>query len=226
MMDFSMHFFRKKMHDWASVYAACVWLLAVLCLSGIWGAQTLAHAADARAVDAPAVQAVRLSQSEGAVHVNASLHFDLPARAQDALQRGIPVYFVERIRVVKPRWYWADRTVVEAVRYMRLSYQPLIRKWRLNTSSTAFSSPGQGMSLGQNFEDLADALAVLQRISNWAVEDKEQLVAGDRYAVELEFKLDLSQLPRPLQIGALGRSGWDLSVTHRQEWAPLASPVE
>ena len=41
-----------------------------------------------------------------------------------------------------------------------------------------------------------------------------------RYQVQLRLWLDLSQLSRPLQIGAMGRSGWNLSLERSQRFAP------
>ena len=43
------------------------------------------------------------------------------------------------------------------------------------------------------------------------------VTAGTRYRVQLGFRIDLSQLPRPLHIGVLGRSGWDLALL-RSQW--------
>ena len=36
------------------------------------------------------------------------------------------------------------------------------------------------------------------------------------HTVNFRFRLDISQLPRPLQIGAVGRSGWNLLVSRSQ----------
>ena len=44
--------------------------------------------------------------------------------------------------------------VAEATRYLRLSYQPLTRRWRLSTSSVPFTNSGLGVVLGQNFDEL------------------------------------------------------------------------
>jgi hypothetical protein len=40
----------------------------------------------------------------------------------------------------------------------------------------------------------------------------------------LRFQLDMSQLPRPLQIGALGRSGWSLAIARTERVPALATP--
>ncbi|HQS65355.1 MAG TPA: DUF4390 domain-containing protein, partial [Acidovorax defluvii] len=40
------------------------------------------------------------------------------------------------------------------------------------------------------------------------------------HTVNFRFRLDLSQLPRPLQIGAVGSAGWSLMVTRNQRLVP------
>ena len=42
------------------------------------------------------------------------------------------------------------------------------------------------------------------------------LFAQGEAVLQLRFRIDISQFPRPLQIGALGRSGWNLLVTHTE----------
>lgn len=167
---------------------------------------------------------LRMEISDDAVFVTAHVDFQLPERAEDALSKGIPIYFVAQARIMRSRWYWSDRKVAEAARYMRLSYQPLTRRWRLNTSSVPFASMGQGTALGQNFDHLSDAVSAMQRIGPWRIAEAADIATSSKHKVNFSFKLDISQLPRPLQIGALGRSEWDLLVTHDQEWQPESSP--
>lgn len=100
--------------------------------------------------------------------------------------------------------------VAQASRFLRLSYQPLTRRWRVVQSSTPFAPSGLGVSLGQNFDTLQDALASMQRIARWKIADEGQVDEGVTYVMNFQFRLDTSQLPRPLQIGAVGRSGWNM----------------
>jgi hypothetical protein len=59
---------------------------------------------------------------------------------------------------------------------------------------------------------LADALAAVQRLSRWKIADVAQIDLGQSHLVEFRFLLDLSQLPRPFQIGMLGQNDWNISV--------------
>lgn len=162
---------------------------------------------------------MRLERADEGLLLSAGLQFDLPPLAEDALQKGIPLYFITEAEVLRDRWYWYDQQVATAVRYLRVSFQPLTRRWRLTVSSTPFEGSGLGVVLGQNFDHLADVLAAMQRIVRWKIAASEAIDPQARYNVQLRFRLDLSQLPRPLQIGAMGRSGWNLSLARNQRLA-------
>lgn len=156
---------------------------------------------------------LRLEQSEDGLYLSTTLQFDVPELAEHALNKGIPMFFVADAAVLRDRWYWADRQVAEATRYFRLSYQPLTRRWRLNISTAPFSNSGLGVVLGQNFDNYADALAAIQRISRWKIAESDVISAHSVHTVSLRFRLDTSQMPRPFQIGTVGRSGWNLLVS-------------
>ena len=175
--------------------------------------------AGAQAVS-PESSELRLDRAEDGLYLSTSLQFVMPELAQDALYKGIPMFFVAEAQVVKERWYWYDRVIAETPRYLRLSYQPLTRRWRLNISSTPFSNSGLGVVLGQNFDDYEDALAAVQRISRWKIAEAGVIEKDAAHTVNFRFRLDVSQLPRPLQIGAVGRSGWNLLVSRSQRLAP------
>lgn len=189
----------------------------------LWCA-SLAVFATAYAQNGPAVGHMAVERSSEGLLLDVSTDFSLPALVQEALQQGIPMIFVAEAEVMRARWYWADQKVAAAQRYFRLSYQPLTRRWRLNVASAPFSGSGLGVSVGQTYDELPDVLAVMQRIASWSIADAEALRADGSYRVDFRFQLDLSQLPRPLQIGALGRSGWNLSLARTERVPPAPAP--
>lgn len=175
----------------------------------------LAGAGAVHAQDAGSVSDLRLERTDEGVYLSAQLLFKLPALAEDALYKGIPMYFVLEAQVARERWYWTDRKVAQAERYLRLSYQPLTRRWRLNMANEPLDRTGLGVVLGQNFDTLDEAVEALQRVARWKIADVGALAAGENYSVRLDFRLDMSQLARPFQIGALGSNGWSLALDHR-----------
>lgn len=183
----------------------------------------MAHATGmaAPADDAAAESAeLRLDRTSDGLFLSTHLPFVLPDLAEDALYKGIPMFFVAEAQVFRHRWYWTDKQVAQATRYLRLSYQPLTRRWRLNTSTAPFSNSGLGVVLGQNFDDYNDALSAIQRIARWRVADATAIETSAVHTVDLRFRLDMSQLPRPFQIGAVGQSGWNVLVSRSQRLMP------
>lgn len=177
------------------------------------------QAAASQPAPAPEVGELRLDRAEDGLYLSTTLQFVLPELAEDALYKGIPMFFVAEAQVMRDRWYWSDRQVAEATRYLRLSYQPLTRRWRLNISSSPITNSGLGVVLAQNFEEYSDALAAIQRISRWKIADPDAISPDGQHTVNFRFRLDMSQLPRPFQIGAVGRSGWSLLVSRSQRLA-------
>ena len=164
----------------------------------------------------PDISSMQVTRTDEGVFLSATLQFELPGQVEDALRQGIPMYFVADAQVQRERWYWSDQQLGVATRYFRLTHQPLTRRWRLHISNTAFTSSGTGLALGQTYEQLEDAVAAIQRINRWKILEPAQLSSTSGVSVQLRFRVDLSSLPRPLQIGALGRSGWNLQLSRTQ----------
>ena len=127
--------------------------------------------------------------------------FELPRSVEDALQRGVPLYFEAEASLFQSRWYWRDRRVARAVRSWRLTYQPLTRQYRVSTGG-----------LNQNFATLPEALDSLRRSSRWKIAEPGQVEDDGKHYVEFSYRLDTSLLPRPMQIGIGGEAAWSLSV--------------
>lgn len=156
---------------------------------------------------------IRAERVEDEVLVSAQISFDLPTAVEEALLKGIPMYFIAQADITRERWYWYDKKVATAERYMRIAYQPLTRRWRLNVTTGADRAGSTGLALNQSFDTLSQALSVIKRIFRWKIADASDLDGGGKHKLELRFRLDLSRLPRPFQIGAIGQSDWDVGVT-------------
>lgn len=128
-----------------------------------------------------------------------STRLTLSRAMEDALQRGVPLYFVAQATVFRGRWYWRDERVSRVTRNWRLAYQPLTGTWRVSLGV-----------LGQSHASLGEALAVVSRVGGWRLAEPGALEAGERYYVEFSYRLDTAQLPRPMQFGA--GNDWALAV--------------
>lgn len=186
-------------------------LLACACLTG--GLVGTARAQSAAAE----VSAVRLERAGDALLLSANVKFELPSAVEEALLKGVAMIFVAEADIFRERWYWTNKKILSAERHMRLAYQPLTRRWRLNVASGVITNAALGMALNQNFEALPDALAAIQRLSRWKIADLSEMdLEQQHHLVEFRFRLDMSQLPRPLQIGTLGQTDWNIAATLTQ----------
>lgn len=148
--------------------------------------------------------------------VSADFKFELTPRLEEAVTKGVVLYFVVEFEMTRGRWYWFDEKLVSRSQTHSLSYHALTRQYRLSTGG-----------LHQSFSSLSDALAVLSRLRRWTVIEKgDKLIQpGDSYSSALRMRLDFNQLPKPFQISALGNKDWNLSSDWKTWVASLPLPA-
>jgi hypothetical protein len=157
--------------------------------------------------DGPDFAEFEIVHNDEGVLINFALRFDLPRGVEDALQRGVPLYFVAEAQVFRDRWYWTDKRTARATRVWRVAFQPLTRKYRVTFGG-----------LNQNFDTVGDALAAVRRVSGWKIAERDDIEPGARHYVELTWRLDTTLLPRPMQIGIGGQPEWTLLVEKFQRF--------
>ncbi|TDM05768.1 MAG: DUF4390 domain-containing protein [Ideonella sp. MAG2] len=170
------------------------WMVALLLLAQ-------AGLAQAQNMDLPKLT---LERQEGALVLSFVAKPTLSKAVEEALQRGVPVYFVAEAQVNRVRWYWRNERITRASRTWRLSYQPLTSSWRVSFGA-----------LSQSFPSLNEALSIVTRATDWKIAEAEQLDAGERYEVEFSYRLDANQLPRPMQLDLAAQADWRLAVERK-----------
>jgi len=138
---------------------------------------------------------------EDGLELSFGTRFELPRPAEDALMKGVPIYFVAEVSIFRGRWYWRDARVARDARSWRLAWQPLTRQYKISTGG-----------LNQSYQSLGEALASLRSLSGWRIAEPKDIDDDGRYYVEFSYRLDTSQLPRPMQIGLGSPQGWGLTV--------------
>jgi hypothetical protein len=157
-----------------------------------------AGAAQAQGVELAQLQATR---ADGALNLDFVARVNLPHAVEEALQRGVPIYFVAEAQLLRNRWYWRDERVSRVTRSWRLAFQPLTGAWRVSLGG-----------LNQSFPSMAEALATVSRAGGWKLADLSQL--DDKgYYVEFSYRLDTTQLPGPMQFGLGGQGEWAVGVS-------------
>lgn len=155
-------------------------------------------AAHAQAVDLPTLEVER---KDGALQLEFAARLQLSRAVEEALSRGVPVYFTAQATLYRSRWYWRDERVARVSRSWRLAYQPLTSTWRVGIGA-----------ITQSFPTLGEALGVISRTSGWKLVELAHMDPDARHYVEFSFRLDTSQLPSPMMIGLTGQAEWQLAV--------------
>jgi hypothetical protein len=172
-----------------------LWLsISVVCAEGIEVQKAEAHFAD------------------GSYQLAADFNINLNSAVEQALSQGVPLYFVSEFTLTRPRWYWLDEEVSQSVNLTKLSYNTLTRQYRITLGS-----------LFQSFANLDAALRVIGHQSAAPIKASRlkgdggyidmaaKLLKGDgNYIAGARMRLDVTQLPKPLQVSALTDNDWNL----------------
>jgi hypothetical protein len=160
----------------------------------------LVVAAPAARADTILVKSAELRIEDGEVLLNAEFDLSLNATFEEALHKGIPLYFVLEFELTRSRWYWLDEKVGQTTLTYRVSYNALTRQYRA----------GSGL-LMQAFGSLEEVERYVGRVTSRPVAQAAALVPGLRYDAAIRLRLDVNQLPKPFQLSALASREWTLS---------------
>ena len=191
-------------------------------LFGLLLAGLLAATAQAEGIS---VDKAEIHRGDDGYHLSANYYVNLNFVVKEALSRGIPVYFVGQFSLTRARWSWLDSAqhalvshlphfivgdtpltrwswldneVFKSEQTIKISYSILTGRYRISRGA-----------LYQNFASLDDALNILARQSS-AVIPAKLLKEDDNYIAAARLSLDISQLPKPLEVNALTDSDWTL----------------
>lgn len=176
----------------------------------------LAFIPAAHAAPTVELQDMKVQRQESALNLSGNWGFELPAALEEALLKGVTLYFVTEVEITQERWYFYNKRIAHAERHVRLYYQPLMRRWRAQVSPQPFGASGLGMSLGQSYDSAEEAMVAVRRLVQWRIANATDIAPENKQTITINFKLDLTQLPRPLQMGAAGQSDWNIAFTKTQ----------
>ena len=179
-----------------SAAALARWVVALLAVALI-GLAPAAHA------DTIQVKMAELRADEDTYVLNAEFEVTFNSTLEEALLKGVPLYFVFEFELLRPRWYWLDEKTLSFSTQYRVSYNALTRQYRL----------ASGL-LGQTFDGLDEVERFLSRVTARPVASRDQLAKGTRYEAAVRLRLDVNQLPKPFQVNALASREWSL----QSEW--------
>lgn len=132
--------------------------------------------------------------------LNATFQIELTPGLEDAVQKGVVLYFQTEFDLTRSRWYWFDEKPALAQRSTRLSYQPMTQQYRIASEGFTFSA-----------KTMFEALQAVGSIGGWRVIDNNQIDPSKSYTAALRMTLDLSKLPKPFQVNALNNRDWNVT---------------
>ena len=150
--------------------------------------------------DAVPVNNAEVRVEDEQVLLNAEFDVSLNPTLEEALQRGVPLYFVLEADIQRPRWYWFDEKVAKHSTQYRVTYLPLTRQYRVSSGL-----------LSQTFDSLSEVERFIGRVNARSIARSGELDKGSRYDVVVRLRLDANLLPKPFQVNALASREWQLA---------------
>ena len=157
------------------------------------GASTTARA------DTIGVVSAEIRADEDDYDLNSEFDLALNATLEEALHRGVPLYFVLEFEIARPRWYWFDEKVVTSTTHYRVAWNALTRQYRVSSGLFA-----------QTLYSLEEVERFLSRVTSRPIARRDALQKGSRYEAAVRLRLDVTQLPKPFQVDALASREWSL----------------
>ena len=152
------------------------------------------------------IKSVSMAAVEQGYEISIDSEIALNATLEQVLEKGIVLYFVTKFSLVDSRWYWLYDEVARGKLRVGLRYYALTRQYHLNHPS-----------FSQSFNTLAEALQALGQLRDYPLIVKSDLKNDVDYIASLRIWLDLTRMPKPFQVEALGSRKWDLS-SDKLEW--------
>ena len=152
------------------------------------------------------IKTVNLSVTEKGYVLSLDSQIALNTTLEQALEKGIVLYFAVKFSLVDARWYWLDDEVVRGKYRVGLRYYALTRQYHV-------SHP----SFTRSFNTLQEALQAAGQLHDYLLTVKSGLKQDIDYIASLRIWLDLTRLPKPFQVEAFGASQWNLSSS-KMEW--------
>jgi hypothetical protein len=165
------------------------------------------------ASDGVEIAKANLEASDNGYRLSASFQFELNRSLEDAVSRGVSLYFTTDVEMTRPRWYWLDEKTIRVSQTMRISYNVLTRQYNVAILG----------SVQQSFSNLEDALFLIRRPNRWVVADKDALKLGQAYDVTVRMGLNSEYLSKPFQVNAINNSDWRLS-SNKKHFTYKAEP--
>ena len=149
--------------------------------------------------------------------VSADMEYQLTDKAKEALENGVPLYWVLHIKVLQQRAMLWDKTVADIAIHYRLQYHALLNMYRVViTQPTDHTEQHENQHKrdngnSYNFSTLSAALDRMATVHDLPLINKSDIQADQNYRIEIKAQFDRDALPLPLRPIAYTNPQWYLS---------------
>lgn len=134
--------------------------------------------------------------------LSAEISYELSLSARDALQNGVPLYWIIQVKIQQYRDLLWNKTLIDKTIRYKIQYHALLNMYRVRNESTGEVA---------NFSTLAAALDLMSIVHDSYALDHVTLASNKRYIAAIQVKLDRDSLPLPLRPIAFVSPQWYLS---------------
>lgn len=159
--------------------------------------------------DGIVVRKAEIRMTEEGYQLAANFDIRLTLLVEQALTHGVIINFLSEFTLTRSRWYWFNEVASKSEQTTKLSYNALTQQYRVKRGN-----------IFQNFANLEDALRALGNQSSNSIPAelfnqrkgylRSLLTTHPNYTAYARMRLDVSQLPKPLQVNALTSDEWTM----------------
>lgn len=151
------------------------------------------------------IRSAYVEPAEGVYELNATLNFELPEGAREAVRQGVPLSLHLEIVVRRQRNYWFDHTVATLEQRYELIYHALSERYLVRNLNSGEQT---------SYATLEAALDALRVISRLPILDESLILRGIRHEISLRASLDVHTMPDALRFVLFWADDW----RQRTEW--------
>ena len=151
------------------------------------------------------VRSAYVEPRESVFELNATLNFDLPEGAREAVREGVPLTLTWEIVVKRQRSYWPDFTVAALEQHYELVYHALSERYLVRNLNSGEQA---------SYSTLEAALDDLRVVSNLPAFDESLIEPSRRHEISVRASLDVRTMPDTLRFVLFWTDDW----RQRSEW--------
>ena len=144
----------------------------------------------------------KISVEKGTLYLDATSEINLLANVKAALDKGVDLFFVTNMKIVKPRKFLPDKAIMNIEIIRRLSFHALTKKYVVG--DLAFKKT-------TSFTSLESALMTLGTYDQIPLINKAVINPSTDKKALIRIKLMSRELPIPLRLKKIFSKSWRLS---------------